>query len=174
VLPGDLTVRRARLDDWDGWRAAFDEVVAEGRWMGSEAPIDWDIRRPGFVRLVAGETGAAFVAVDGDGEIVGLSNGDLDPMGRVGLGMAIVDGYRGGGLGRRLLDAVVDWARQVGAHKVVLEVWPHNERARRLYESAGFVVDGHHRRHWRRRDGSLWDSVSKGLVLDETAPGSPS
>jgi RimJ/RimL family protein N-acetyltransferase len=87
--------------------------------------------------------------------------------------MALSDGYRGAGLGRRLLTCGIDWAREQGAHKVVLEAWPHNDGALALYEKLGFELEGRHRRHWRRRDGSLWDCISMGLVLDETAPGSP-
>ena len=48
-----------------------------------------------------------------------------------------------------------------------------NTRAIGLYEKLGFVVEGRYRRHWRRRDGSLWDSLLMGLVLDETSPGGP-
>jgi RimJ/RimL family protein N-acetyltransferase len=72
-----------------------------------------------------------------------------------------------------MLAAVIGWARHRGAHKVLLEVWPTNARAIGLYEKFGFVVEGRHPRHWRRNDGSLWDSLSMGLVLDTDAPGGP-
>jgi len=68
---------------------------------------------------------------------------------------------------------VIDWARGQGAHKIVLEVWPHNARAIGLYEKLGFVIEARYRRHWRRRDGSLWDALAMGLVLDEASPGGP-
>ena len=125
----------------------------------------------GFERGVAGESAVLFVAVDGDtvvGHVALYVAG-----GRADLGMAITDGYRGAGLGRRLLDAGLEWARTAGAHKVVLEAWPHNAAAIGLYERVGFEYEGRHRRHWRRNDGSLWDSIVMGLVLDETAPGCP-
>lgn len=64
------------------------------------------------------------------------------------------------------IDRAIAWARGQGAHKVALQVWPHNEPARRLYERSGFVVEGRLRRHYRRRDGSLWDAVVMGLLLD--------
>ena len=54
-----------------------------------------------------------------------------------------------------------------------LEVWPHNAAARRLYERAGFVIEGHRRRHWRRNSGQLWDSIEMSLILDEASPDSP-
>jgi RimJ/RimL family protein N-acetyltransferase len=52
-------------------------------------------------------------------------------------------------------------------------VWPHNAAARRLYERAGFVIEGHRRRHWRRNSGQLWDSIEMSLGLDEESSGSP-
>ena len=64
-------------------------------------------------------------------------------------------------------------ARDLGAHKVALQVWPHNEAARRLYLRHGFVEEGLLRRHYPRRNGELWDAVIMGLILDETSPGSP-
>lgn len=166
---GAAVVRSGQVGDEAGFRRAFESVAAEGCWIGWELPVDWDARRP-WRELVEDADGGCFVAVAPAGEVVGWCVAHL-VHGRAELGMGIVDGHRGGGLGRRLLDAGVRWAVDAGAHKVVLELWPHNERARRLYERAGFVLEGRHRRHWRRRDGSLWDSLTMGLVLDETSPG---
>jgi RimJ/RimL family protein N-acetyltransferase len=170
----DVILRPARIDDWERFCALFDAIAGEGRWLGSELPSDWDARRPGFERSVAGEDSTLLLAVAHDGEdLVGFIRCHLESHGRAEIGMGVADGWRGVGIGRRLLDAAIAFARGAGAHKVTLEVWPHNERALRLYESAGFVVEGRLRRHWRRRDGSLWDSLAMGLVLDEDAPGSP-
>jgi diamine N-acetyltransferase len=49
----------------------------------------------------------------------------------------------GNGLGRRLLNAVVDAIfRNTDAHRVWLGVFPENERARRAYEAVGFKAEG--------------------------------
>jgi len=93
--------------------------------------------------------------------------------GVVGLGMMISSDRPGQGIGQRLLAAGIEWARSVGAHKMTLEVWSHNERAIALYLRFGFDVEGRLRRHHRRRSGELWDSIAMGLVLDTDSPGSP-
>jgi ribosomal protein S18 acetylase RimI-like enzyme len=85
--------------------------------------------------------------------------------------MAIIEGYRGRGIGRLLLVAGIEWARSHGSHKVALEVWPHNDRARALYASIGFTEEGHFTRHYRRKSGELWDVVAMGMVLDAKSPG---
>jgi GNAT superfamily N-acetyltransferase len=52
--------------------------------------------------------------------------------------LAVLPGYRGTGVGRALLDAVQQRARERGCAKLTLEVQEHNLRARRVYEAAGF------------------------------------
>jgi RimJ/RimL family protein N-acetyltransferase len=76
-------------------------------------------------------------------------------------------------VGGLLVEAIVEAARQLGAHKIALQVWPHNEAGLRLYRKHGFAEEGVLRRHYPRRNGQLWDAVVMGLVLDETSPGSP-
>jgi RimJ/RimL family protein N-acetyltransferase len=56
---------------------------------------------------------------------------------------------------------------------MTLEVWPHNARARRLYQSAGFADEGYLMRHYRRKSGALWDAVIMSLILDNDSPGRP-
>jgi ribosomal protein S18 acetylase RimI-like enzyme len=164
------TVRPATADDVGAVRRVWEEVAAEGEWIGAELPLrpDWSER---FLAGIEDEATGFFVAVVDVMIVGGIFVGDDG--GIVHVGMAIVDGHRGQGIGRRLLDAGVDWARRRGAHKLALEVWPHNERARALYRSAGFVDEGRFLRHYRRRDGALWDVVAMGLVLDTEAPGRP-
>jgi len=148
--------------------AVWASVAAEGEWIGTELPLraGWADR---FRAAVASDD-ATWFAAEVDGAVVGGIYVGADG-GLAHVGMAIVDGHRGAGFGRQLLDAGVAWARAAGCHKVVLEVWPHNDRAIALYRSAGFVEEGRLRRHYRRRSGALWDAVAMGLALDEDSPG---
>jgi RimJ/RimL family protein N-acetyltransferase len=168
------TLRTATADDFGAFRAVYESIAAEGRWIGGELPVDWEARRSFFTSSVADpRTLVVLAEADGTGEPVGWISAEHGAHGRVDIGMGIVEGHRSVGLGTQLLATAIGWAKQRGSHKVCLEVWPHNVRARGLYEKFGFAVEGHHRRHWRRNDGSLWDSVSMGLVLDEDGPGMP-
>jgi RimJ/RimL family protein N-acetyltransferase len=157
--------------DFDAYMDAFESVAAEGRWMGAEAPIDRVGRQAGFERSVAGDDSVLFLA-DAGGRIVGAGYAGLSG-GTAELGMFVVTGQRAAGVGRALLEAVIDWARAVGAHKVSLAVWPTNHAATGLYARYGFRVEGTRRRHYRRRSGALWNSVVMGLVLDESSDGGP-
>lgn len=58
------------------------------------------------------------------------------------LGMAVVPGFRGQGLGRRLLTATVHAAWAARFTRVELTVYADNAPAIALYETVGFVREG--------------------------------
>ena len=169
----DVRVRRARPEDVDALVDLFVAVVDEGRWLGTQPPVDPAAQRERFL-LEAGPSteSASLVAVVGD-EVVGHARVDVTPYNVAGLGMMVDARWRGRGIGAALVRAAIDAAQELGAHKLALQVWPHNEAARRLYLRHGFVEEGVLRRHYPRRNGELWDAVIMGLVFDETSPGGP-
>nr|WP_174257526.1 GNAT family protein [Phytoactinopolyspora alkaliphila] len=84
-----------------------------------------------------------------------------------GFRIALVSGFQGQGIGpeatRLILGYVFD---VVGLHRVQLEVFSFNERARRSYEKCGFVVEG------RLRDALFWhgerhDTIVMGILRSE-------
>jgi len=167
-----ITVRAATPEDWTVRQQLYESVAAEGRWILGELPVDWDERKGPWLEAVADERFAVLLA-EVDGEAVGWLTAEHLWSGRVEIGMGVLAGHRGVGIGKALMEAALDWARQRGAHKVELQLWPNNERALALYERFGFEIEGRFRRHWRRRNGELWDCIQMGLVLDEDSPGAP-
>jgi predicted acetyltransferase len=148
-----------------------DDVGREGRWIGTEGGGDIDLMAQRYLEQLQDESRRWFVVVDGD-DVIGAIY-IQDEHGIAELMMMIASGFRGRGLGRQMLDAAVEWAEQRGCRKISLEVWPHNEPARRLYLAAGFQDEGRLRRQWPRRNGEVWDSILMVKVLDTTSPGSP-
>ena len=57
-------------------------------------------------------------------------------------GLAVDPSRRRVGVGRALIDAAAAEASARGARRLTLRVLGPNDAARRLYESAGFVVEG--------------------------------
>jgi RimJ/RimL family protein N-acetyltransferase len=160
-----VTVRPATLADVDALVDMLVAVAGEGRWIGTEAPVDVERRRRRMVEEVESEDGIVLVAEAG-GEPVGQLGLRLAGYGVADLGMLVTAGWRGRGVGTALLAEAVDRARKAGAHKIALQVWPHNTAAIALYERFGFQREGYLRRHYRRRSGELWDAVVMGLPLD--------
>ena len=56
--------------------------------------------------------------------------------------LAVDPAYRRQGIGRSLLQAVIDEAKHEGRGRITLEVRRSNEAAQRLYQSVGFVSQG--------------------------------
>ncbi len=81
-----------------------------------------------------------------------------------GIGIVVRDGWREVGLGRLLMERILEWMRAQGLEKAELAVFATNDRARRLYESLGFVEEGVRRGHVRIR-GAYVDEVLMGLWL---------
>jgi RimJ/RimL family protein N-acetyltransferase len=160
-----ITVREATLADVDALVDIMVAVAGEGRWIGAEAPVDVDRRRRRMVEEVESPDVIVLVAEVG-GAPVGELGLRLAGYGVADLGMAVAAGWRGRGVGTALLAEAIDRARKAGAHKIALQVWPHNAAAIALYERFGFEREGYLRRHYRRRSGELWDAIIMGLRLD--------
>ncbi|MGI8754202.1 MAG: GNAT family N-acetyltransferase [Acidimicrobiales bacterium] len=168
ATPLPATIRPATMDDLDAMVEVLWSVGAEGRWIGTEVPFDSGARRARMANMVARDDATSFVADahrGGKGGVVGNIGVVVAAYGVADIGMALLDGWRGLGLGSALLEAGVDWARGAGAHKVALEVWPDNAPALALYRRSGFVEEGRKRRHYRRANGDLWDAILMGRHL---------
>ena len=74
---------------------------------------------------------------------------------------------RGAGVGKALLAALIDRARELGYHKLVLAAFPHNEAGMRLYGGFGFREVGVYREQGLL-DGEWVDVVIMERLLSET------
>lgn len=141
-----------------GLWAALDAVARERRFLAMvEAPPIADLAK--FVRANIAKNSSQFVAVT-ENRIVGWC--DITPKERLTLrhtgivGMGVIDGHRGKGMGKALLTAAMAAARAGGLKRIELSVRADNERAKRLYESVGFVTEGRCAK-WMHVDGEYYD-----------------
>jgi L-amino acid N-acyltransferase YncA len=74
---------------------------------------------------------------------------------------------RGAGIGKALLAALIERARELGYHKLVLAAFPHNEAGMRLYARFGFREVGVYREQGLL-DGAWVDVVIMERLLGET------
>lgn len=119
-------------------RALLDSPGAFGSSYELEAARSHECWRPWI------DNGCVFV-VEGDDRWLGLTAVSLDGEHRSICHLASMwtdPGRRGLGLGRRLLDSGMQWARDNGATVVRLGVVHDNETAHRLYQRAGFEPTG--------------------------------
>jgi RimJ/RimL family protein N-acetyltransferase len=153
-------------EDFDDWVSVIESIAEEREWIATEPPIDRDLWRGRFDDMVSKEDRVSFLVLV-DGAAVGNGGVIEDAPGLYELGMGLIAGYRGRGLGSMLMDEIIAWTRaRPDAHKIALQVWPHNKAAIRLYEKKGFVQEGYLHKHYRRSSGELWDTILMGLPLD--------
>jgi GNAT superfamily N-acetyltransferase len=62
------------------------------------------------------------------------------------FGIAILEGFRGLGVGRALIGGMEDWARGHRVERMLLNVSSTNDGAIRLYDRLGYVLAGHEMR----------------------------
>lgn len=154
-MTDDVEIRPAVGGDARAFHDFWSAIVAEERFVrGEEVGVPVRAYRRRFRARSPWES--HHVAYR-DGRLVGYVTiqRDRHPVTRhVGsLAIAVAAGERGRGIGRRLMEVALDWARSVGVEKVVLSVYPHNEAAIALYRSFGFVEEGRLARHSRTARG---------------------
>ncbi len=142
-----VTIRPLRIDETEaalrmknqGWRQAYRGKLSDEILDGLDDGIDAiaEAWRMGFE-----ESGSApLVAVNDDGEIVGIAAGGEargdNPPAPVELSMLyVLEEYYGTGLGRELADAAI------GDAAACVWVLDGNERAIAFYRKLGFAPDG--------------------------------
>jgi RimJ/RimL family protein N-acetyltransferase len=150
-----VIVRPAQPSDAEG-------LTELGTAVGSE-PEGWLVTTNGwrtvnderrYLRAIRRYPNAAVFVAEDEGAIVGRLSvaRDQHPASAhvADLGLMVAASHRRRGIGTRLLDAAVAWARESGVKKLELHVFPWNEAAIRLYERYGFVKEGYRRNHYRR------------------------
>jgi RimJ/RimL family protein N-acetyltransferase len=157
------TVRPATPGDAHALVALAEDVGREeGRWILGTGP--WrsvsDERR--YLRTIHRHPDAAVFVAEDAGRIVGRLSLSRDPHPAsrhvADLGLMVAASHRRQGVGTRLLERAVEWARESGIRKLELHVFPWNDPALGLYESFGFVREGYRKRHYERGD-QLVDAI---------------
>ena len=81
------------------------------------------------------------------------------------LTLAVAPRYRRRQIGSRLLAAAAAMLAAAGAHRLHIEVACSNIPAARLYQTAGFAVNGTRRGYYAKHDGTCEDAVTMSRSL---------
>ena len=168
----DVLIREARPEDADGMIAYLQLACAEPNNQVVRGPGEFDYtveEEQEIIRMAAASGNSIFIVADANGRIVGVANisgGRFQANRHNGsLGISLHPDYRDRGLGTRMMQYLIDWARANPLlTRVELEVFARNARAMRVYEKAGFTQEGI-RRNAFIKDGEYVDSVVMGLLL---------
>lgn len=142
-MPGNsFQIRPAEPSDLHGVMA----VVAQ-LWPG--VTVDLASMEQAFIEGLDDIRRRYWVAVDDSGQVVGfgsLSWGGTLWEGGFSVGMldelVVDEGWRGKGVGERLLKQITDFAKSRGFKAIELMTAGHREAAHRFYEKRGFELRG--------------------------------
>lgn len=81
------------------------------------------------------------------------------------LNICVASEYQGQGFGRKILQHVIDFSNSISSVLIVLEVRSSNQRAQKLYESAGFNEMSVRKGYYPAEEGRE-NAVLMGLDLD--------
>jgi ribosomal protein S18 acetylase RimI-like enzyme len=143
------TLRAATAADHAAIRALDPRLIAEASLPGA-TPEDFARFQRNFTNNALADSNPQsrlIVAIDGSDAVLGYIH--LQPIHDDVLGVetgyvsiiAVAGNAAGHGIGKKLMEAAEDWAREQGYPSLLLDVFASNETARRFYERTGFVED---------------------------------
>jgi ribosomal protein S18 acetylase RimI-like enzyme len=134
-------IRAVRLASLRSDPLSFGSTFAEEAAYSDTQWLDW------ATGDAEGDDMATILALDGDDPvgIVAAYRDDDDPSLYHVIAMWVDPARRGQGLGRQLLAAIEEWVAGAGGARIQLDVADSATEAVSLYESSGYVPDGHRR-----------------------------
>jgi ribosomal protein S18 acetylase RimI-like enzyme len=152
--PEAVAIRSASKADATAIAELYREAAAEAleREPTHFRLPDLEAIRRRFADMIGSGEGRILVAEEG-GDVVGFVDARLRPpvpdgvmlAPRAGVyveELAVRNGHRGRGVGRRLMDEVERWCRAQGGAVVMLDTGVRNEAAQRFYDRLGYRTIG--------------------------------
>ena len=166
-----LLIREVLVDDAPAVLRYVHAVSAESPFLtfGADEFEFSEAEERTFIRDAHASANRLFLLGVIDGTVVALlsfSGGRRPRIQHTGeFGISVAKAVWGLGIGARMLDTLIEWARATGlVTKINLRVRTDNHRAVALYEGRGFVREGTITRDMRV-DGVYFDNYVMGLQL---------
>jgi len=167
-----VLLRSARTDEADMLIAYLKTVTGETPFLLSE-PDEVNFTTEGesaFIKAQNEAPHAMFMLAFVDGELAGTCSFSRRPGSRrvrhrAEIGIALFQRFTGFGLGRLMMERLLEKIREAGFAQAELTVIGGNDRARRLYESLGFRECGRIPDAHRYDDGSSREDILMTLQL---------
>jgi RimJ/RimL family protein N-acetyltransferase len=158
-----MNVRQAIADDAEKildflgtfWADGCDTVIHRSSLPNLQQEMDWLSKR-------TGEDAIVFVA-ELNGKIVGIIEATIPNAAEFRhtceFGMSVLLPFRKQGIGKKLIQRLLDWAEERCLFIIDLNVFSNNRSAIALYSSMGFVEDGRRENAVGLKDGTFCDLV---------------
>lgn len=155
------SIRQAREEDLTGLVGAIRDAIGGGEYVRAETVADVVDAEGVLLRHNEIESRIFFVA-SVEGDVVGwvhLKHTELRKLDHTAaLTLGVLDAYRGHGIGGRLLERGVEWAKLQGLEKIYNAIPATNDQAISFLEAHGFETEAVRENHYKL-DGSYVDEV---------------
>ena len=168
----ELLLRNAEASDGSAVLENFNITHAQTDWLltySDENTFDADKESRFLERKAASQNEIELVAVV-DGKVVGTAG--VSAVGakykvahRAEFGVSVLKEYWGLGIGRALMEACIECARDAGYVQLELDAVADNARAISMYVKAGFMEYGRNPKGFKSRTSGYQEVVSMRLEL---------
>jgi RimJ/RimL family protein N-acetyltransferase len=152
-------------DDAEAICSFLPRTHAEGdfvNYMAGEFEKTVDEERE-FIRAHNAKPCSTSMVAEVEGHIVGIAGGASLEFKRFAhhaeCGLVVRKAFWNQGIGRKMMERLIEWSRSAGHRKLYLRVFAYNERAIRLYDSLGFVEEARLKGDVLRDDRTYADTI---------------
>lgn len=168
----DLVIRRGIIEDAEAMLAYVETIAGESDYI-TFGPGEFNVtveEERKTIEDMAGSSNQLFIVAEIDGKIVGnlvFRAGKRIRIAHTGeFGISILKEYWNGGIGRRMIEYMLEWAKASGQiRKINLRVRSDNQRGIALYKKMGFREEGLITRDFYI-NGVFYDSFTMGICID--------
>ena len=164
---GSYVIRTAKIEDAEATLNIQRSIICEGKYLTAypeEFTRTLPQQREWIEHKLKNENETIFVA-EKDGEVVGFivfetaqNRKRLSHTGSFGL--LINNNYRGMGIGKTLIQVLLEWAEKSPViEKVSLAVYSTNHRAISLYKKMGFIEEGRKIKEFKFAENEYVDDI---------------
>lgn len=140
----NITLRPVVIEDAEQIIQAVKEIVEAGAFLQKERPRTLE-EEVAFIQECK-ERENMYTAIVKQDKVIGIARilkGELQMKQHIGLFRTWINSEgQGLGIGKEVMEYSISWAKNHGLYKICLTVFSENQIAIKLYEKAGFIVEG--------------------------------
>ncbi|TMU87528.1 GNAT family N-acetyltransferase [Bacillus sp. BHET2] len=162
----NVQIRKARIEDAEAILHIQREVIAENDYFISvtEEFQKTEEEQRGWIQEISEKSRNTLLVAEINNKVVGwlvfLSQDRKRLMHTGSFGVMIHKDYRGKGVGKKLIEELIQWAEQnPKIEKICLGVFHTNQRAIALYKQLGFIEEGRKIREFKFDENEYVDDI---------------
>jgi RimJ/RimL family protein N-acetyltransferase len=168
----DVIIRTPRVEDAEPIINFMKQVDTESLFLARE-PGEFQVsidREQEMIQSLIQDPDSTWFVAEINGRIVGqcsigLIRSYARYRHRAGLGIVIIKEYWSQGIGGKIMQECINWAKSHNIEKIELDVVSTNAKAIGMYESFGFIKTGTIQKALKYADGTYVDEYNMELFL---------